>query len=590
MIFRIHPIILTASLLASQVPLHAADPPPLPSLIWQPVLDLGAVPHPRPVTSVNPFVNYTHLGTDFGFHGPAEGRLLWENGRIQADLTGLDLWAGMWHSLEGMARSAGESLDFAAPYPLPVAPASQPRITKVGIDATGTGRIKLEIKSSSQEILWQHSFEVEKEGAAPLEKTVDPLTLRRAKLLVWTAEPGSHLWVRQVRLGVETKAATVEEFALRASFAQLARCYSQGTGMLRDRAHVPHGAFDSIPASGLFALATAAASCPEAGLVTHAEAIRILREVEQAMAAIEKAHGILPHFVREHGGVHVIHPGTEYSTVDTAIAYQCLLLAAGILKDDEVRGRVLAAIREIDFAPLTLEDGSISHGLRDNGTTVIPYSWRDWGGESALVVLLRSLAESSPPAPVMAKTGWPWQGTGFIAELQSLLHPDFDRTDPDAVTGVNWLKARLDLLAAQKSYWPANYPDSTAAKLSLYGLSASESVDGMSYRVNGVDLLSPVSLQPHYMLMAAALDPNPAETRNKLTELATRGWLAPWGMVETFSADGKHYLPMIGALNAGFEALGAYHFLVRSRHQPNAIYEASRALPEIREAMKTFYR
>jgi hypothetical protein len=47
---------------------------------------------------------------------------------------------------------------------------------------------------------------------------------------------------------------------------------------------------------------------------------------------------------------------------------------------------------------------------------------------------------------------------------------------------------------------------------------------------------------------------------------------------------------MIGALNAGFEALGAYNFLVRSRNQTNAIYEASRALPEIREAMKTFYR
>jgi len=146
------------------------------------------------------------------------------------------------------------------------------------------------------------------------------------------------------------------------------------------------------------------------------------------------------------------------------------------------------------------------------------------------------------------------------------------------------------LLAAQKQYWPTHHPGSAAAKLGLYGLSASESISGTSYQVNGVDLLEQDSLQPHYLLMSAALEPDPAQIRASLRKLMDNGWLTPWGMVETFSADGSHYLPMIGSLNAGFEALGAYHFVTNSRQQRNVIYDASRSLPEMRAAMRVFYR
>jgi hypothetical protein len=564
--------------------------PAVPKSLWQPVLDLGAVPHPGPVTSMNPFVSYTHLGTDFGFHGPAESRLVWTEGRIGADLTGLDTWAGMWHSLEGQAGSTGESLDFAAPYPAPVRSASQPRITSIAVQAGGAGKLKLEIKSPGEDLLWQHSFTLEEPSTAPLAVPVDPLALRRAKFLIWTAEPGSRISLGKVALGVESGSSGVDDFALRASFAKLARCYSPGTGLVRDRAHVRHGGFDSIPASGLFALATAAVSSPEIALVAPEDARRILHEIFAALSGIKRASGLLPHFVCEIDGQHVIHPRTEYSTVDTAIAYQGMLLAASILGEDELRVRILEAIQEIDFPALTLADGTISHGLREDGSTVIPYSWRDWGGESALVILLRGMAEASPPTPVMAKTGRVWQGTGFIAEIQSLFHPDFDSPQPDAVSGVDWLNARRTLLDEQKRYWPTNSPDSAAAKLGLYGLSASESVNGRSYQVNGVDLTNQDSLQPHYLLMAAAIDPNPASVQTSLQRLVEQGWLAPWGMVETFSADGRHYLPMMGSLNAGFEALGAYHFVTGAKRLNNAIFEASRALPEVRAAMKAFYR
>jgi len=581
-------LLLFASVVTAQSP--AVDAPgSLPKIIWQPVLDFGAIPHAGPVTSVNPFVSYTHLGTDFGFHGPAESLLNWSNGQIEADLTGLDLWAGMWYSLEGMAASTGESLDFAAPYPAPVRPASQPKITKIAVQARGHGQLKLEIKSPGEDLLWEHRFSLADTDSPALEIEVDPLVLRRAKFLLWTAEPSSRIVLNKVELGVETGSTTVDDFALRASFAKLARCYSQGTGLLRDRAHVPHGAFDSIPASGFFALATAAVSAPEIGLVSPEAARRILHEVADTLMAIDTAHGLLPHFVRETNGVHIIHPGTEYSSVDTAIAYQSLLLAAAILGDAEVMARVLSAIQEIDFATLTLPDGTISHGMREDGKTVIPYSWRDWGGESALVVLLRALADPTAPAAMMANTGHPWQGTGFIAEIQSLFHPDFAQPIPDAL-GVNWLTVRRSHLAAQKQYWPKHHPECTAAKLNLYGLSASESVTGTSYQVNGVDLTGQDSLQPHYLMMSAALDPDPALVRASLRQLLDNGWLAPWGMVETFSADGHQYLPMIGSLNAGFEALGAYHFVTNSRQERNVIYDASRSLPEMRAAMRVFYR
>jgi len=254
------------------------------------------------------------------------------------------------------------------PHPSPVRPASQPKITGIAVQARGHGQLKLEIKSPGEELLWQHKFTLADTDSAALATPVDPLTLRRAKFLIWTAEPGSQISLRKIELSVETGATTVDDFALRASFAKLGSMLFPGIRPPRDRAHVPHGAFDSIPASGLFALATAAVSSEDIGLVSVEEAVRILHEVRDSLGSIRTAHGLLPHFVREADGEHLIHPGTEYSTVDTAIAYQSLLLAARILDDSEVLASVLSAIQEIDFGELTLADGTISHGLRRTAT------------------------------------------------------------------------------------------------------------------------------------------------------------------------------------------------------------------------------
>jgi hypothetical protein len=104
-----------------------------------------------------------------------------------------------------------------------------------------------------------------------------------------------------------------------------------------------------------------------------------------------------------------------------------------------------------------------------------------------------------------------------------------------------------------------------------------------------VDLPGQTLIHPHYMLMCGLVAEKPAEVLQSLERLEKAGFMPPWGLVENFTADGKSYLPMNGALNAGFEALGSYHFLAKNRGIPNRVYEASLQSPVIREAMSLFY-
>jgi hypothetical protein len=88
--------------------------------------------------------------------------------------------------------------------------------------------------------------------------------------------------------------------------------------------------------------------------------------------------------------------------------------------------------------------------------------------------------------------------------------------------------------------------------------------------------------------MAASLTDS-KETYELLNRMEHAGWFTPWGMVENIAADGSSYLPMISALNAGFETLGSYHLLAKSRKIEDSIYKASRDCEELRAAMKLFY-
>ena len=574
----------------------ATSAEPASRLVWQPVqeyfihLQPGKTATPIQGTQrLNSFVAYTHLGTDFGFHGPAEHTLQWQSDEILVNLgQDPDAWAGMWHSLAGLARETSKSLNFAAPWAEFIRPQYQPKIISVMIQAKGQGRLKLEIKSNDQKLLWEHPLEVGSKECETFVLPVPTLALTNAKLINWTAEPGSELTIASLNLGVELPPIPFDEYVLAASYAKLARCYEPTSGFVKDRAQTEDGAFDTLTSTGMFALATAAVSLPPLELVSRQDASKILRTIHKAVRSLDRPLGVLPHFVRRSATGYVIHPGTEYSTVDTAIFYHSLLLAAEAVGDEDLSMELASAVDHIDFKALHLPDGSISHGLREDGRTMIPHGWNDWGGESALVMMLEHITNERAPKIKMERPGQAWQGTGFIPELQSLFYPDFDSDKPDALDGVKWLSARTRMLRSQRDYIQRTWPNSLAAKIGLYGLSAGEAVHGDRYQVGGVDLPDQAMIHPHYILMSAALT-NPPDTYALLERMEKAGYFPPWGMVEAISVTDRTYLPMIGSLNASFEVLGAYHLFAKNRGISDRIYEASRLSPELRRAAELFY-
>lgn len=564
-------------------------------LVWQPVQRYfirrqnDAVP-PQGSRRLNSFTSYTHLGTDFGFHGPAEHEIEWVDDKVVVHLGQQpDVWAGMWHSLAGQARDSHEVLDFTRAYPPQIAEAWQPRITQLMVDAGGRGNLKLEIKNAAGEILWERMVTYYDEPAHPHAHPLPSRNLRDAKLLVWTAEPGSEITMHGLFLGVEVPRVERDRHVFTTSYAKLLRNHCSTTGFTRDRAHLDAGAFDSIAATGLMVLSTAAASQKEIGVVTTDFARETLRTTHAAVGRLKRARGLLPHFVRRDETGFSIHPHTEHSTVDTALYAQCALLAAHMLGESAIEDEVIAMIRQIDIDALRLPSGHLSHGLDAEGQTVLPHGWRDWGGETALVTLLQRIARPGCAVSASDHPGHAWQGTAFITEIQSLLHPDFISDEPDKLDGVQWLSARRVMLGAQRSYFTRAMPTSLAARLGFHGLSAGENEFGNSYFVGGVDLPGQTLIHPHYMLMCGLVAEKPAEVLQSLERLEKAGFMPPWGLVENFTADGKSYLPMNGALNAGFEALGSYHFLAKNRGIPNRVYEASLQSPVIREAMSLFY-
>jgi len=563
--------------------------------LWQPVQEYFTIITPAGTGrqsrehTVNPFLSYTHLGTDFGFAGPAESSIGWVPGMVWAQLPDTpEAWAGMWHSLARLARLPNEALDFERPYAPWIAARWQPRIVGVRAEVLGQGDLKLELKGPGEQGLWEKKFRIDSAEPLVLREPLDPARMRRAKLLNWTAEPGADLRVNSLGFEMEAPAMAFAEWVFVASYAKAARCYSPASGFLRDRAHTEDGAFDSIPATGLFLLATAAAA--DRGIVAPGEATRILRQSWAAVSGLSGPHGLLPHFSRQVDGGFGIHPGTEFSTVDTAIFLQSALLAAGILGDKGVEAAVVDAMRAVDFAPLRTDDGYVSHGIRDDGTTRIPHIWRDWGGETALVLLLQRIASLGADQPRMAATGRVHQGTGFIAEIQSLFFPDFDQSRSDAVSQVDWLASRQRLLADQKAYFQRTQPPGGFARRhGLYGLSAGEGAHGIGYHVGGSDLPNQALLHPHYVLMAAALEPDPRVPLALLARMQSLDLFPPWGLVENVFADGTESLPLQAGLNATFEAVGAYHLLAKSEGRPNAIHHAADAQPVLRDAMILFY-
>jgi hypothetical protein len=530
---------------------------------------------------------FTHLGTDFGAMGPEGGRIGWaEGGAARVDLTKAEGWAGLWHSLAGAGADRGVTLDFARCYPAWIKDEYQPRCNGVYVRASGTGRLGVEIKGADERVLWARTIDLD---GRPKETRLDcdPAGLRAAKFLNWVAEPGTVLAVDAIGLMIQYPPLALADRTFLIAYAKLARCAAPGTGLVKDQSHRPVGAFDAIPASGLYALATAVAA--DRGVVDRTTALAVLAAARRAFAALPKADGWLPHFVtRGPDGKYGLAPGTEYGTVDTSIAYHGLLLAAHLLGDRGAEADVLAQIRKVRFDRVRGSDGFVRYGLAGDGKTPLAGGWVEWGGEAALIALLERMAAGPTGDPKMSWSGKVPDGVGFVAELQSLFYPQFDGPRPDAVTGVDWLAVRRELARAQAAAVAQDPQAGPAARLGLFGQSAGEGFRGRGYLAEGLRA-RPAVLHPHYTLMAGLSAEDPGPTWKRVRALEGAGLMPPWGLVENFTSDLAEYLPVQGSLNAALECLAAYHLAARTAGRPDRIYEAARSCEATSRAAELFY-
>jgi len=531
---------------------------------------------------INPFLSYTALGSDFGFIGPGQNSIRWEPGHVCVKVTG-NQWGGMWHSLNRRGAQKDRWFDFAQPYPAFISAKFQPRVVGLRVRGKGHGKVDVEFKDADQNVLWRDIWEMDHDEDRDFIRSLP--SLPKAKFLSWISEEGCEMCLDHVALQLEMPDVPKDLRIFLKSYAKLARCYSEQTGMVRDRAHGDEGAFDAMPATGMFCLATAVAARHE--VVTSDFALQLLRRTHGIVSGIKTHKGLLPHFVsRREDGKYAIHPNTEFSSVDSALYFHSMLIAAEMLGDAETSADLLAQIRRIPFADLVDESGHVTHGFNENGVQLTAV-WRDWGGETALVLLLQHLAVGKQLPLRMLEDGKVWLGTGFIPEIQSLLFPGFDSSGRDGVSGQNWSMIRAHHLQRQREY----FKDSKGplASCGVYGLSAGEGRGGVGYLVSGTELPDQTIVHPHYVLMSACQLGDTALAYSILESMEGHGLMPPWGLVENVDTVSGEMLPMLGSLNAAFETLGAYHLMVSHRKEKDAIYEAVHRHPDLTAALRMFY-
>lgn len=557
--------------------------------LWQPVIDYtisfpGDQPNAGPM--INPFENFTHMASDFGWMGLGAGRIDSKGGVIHVKAEGE--WTGAWHSLAGLGIQKNRFLDPTDLLGLGGAPEQRCGIRELAVNASGKGLLRLELADVDRNVVWKAAVTVDSETTTTLTFPVDPKTLGNIKIMNWIAEPGCDLQLSSIGFIAERPEMSLEEWAFRISLGKLRRCHDFESGMTRDRGHLPAGEFESVASTGMHALASALAFSEE--MIDKDRADQEIANTLTALESLPTAAGFFPHFThRGDNGRITIVPSTEYSTVDTAIALHSLLLATQILESPELNRRVEAMIARLDFDAVTDAEGWINHGFLDDGKTLLNSSWRDWGGETALVLALEAMIPNRAPRGKMIPSGAPYRGVGFIAEIQSLFYPDFDRKDPDLLTSVSWPEIRRKLLEDQMGYPKNHWPESAAAKAGIFGLSAGESgMSGAGYTANGTEVMGVRWLHPHYMVMGLALS-DPERYPKGLRDLDAKRFLYPIGLPENIEAELRLHNPMQGSLNAAFETLSTYHGWKKRNSEENVIDLAARKHPFFRKAASRFY-
>jgi hypothetical protein len=558
-------------------------------IVWQPVMDYPlSFPkdHGEKRATINPFENFTHLGTDFGLMGPGEDRVESKGGPVKVK-AGAE-WTGFWHSLAGLALD-DRHMDLTDVTSLLGPPSTRSPVRAVTLNIRGTGDVRLELADLERKPVWERKIPLNPGLQPRLRYELQPAELGRVKFINLIVEPGAEVEITSLGFEVERPDVPLEEWMFRVSLGKLRRCHDAGSGLTRDRSHVPAGVFDSVASTGMHALASAAAAAE--GLLDREKVSEEIRHTTAVVLSLPRASGFLPHFTfRREDGSPWIHPGTEYSTVDTAIALVSLRLAAAILNLVDVSDALDAGINGLDFDGVTDKEGWVSHGLAEDGKTPLVGKWRDWGGETALVLALEAMIENRMPQARMEATGNVFRGVAFIMEIQSLFFPDFDRKDPDLVVGSVWPKQRQELLQRQISYMKEQWPDSPATKAGIFGLSAGEAgMPGTGYTANGPDVPGIRWLHPHAMVMGLALSGGNSFGPG-VERLERAGLLFPQGLPENVEISLILHNPMQGSLNAAFEAISSYHGWRRGKPGANVIDQACMTDALMRKGAERFFK
>jgi hypothetical protein len=458
-----------------------------------------------------------------------------------------------------------------------VTPQLQAKVVGWRAALRGRGRLSLELKNTADEVVadWA-DVQIDSTAVTLIEREI-PEGLGAVKLLTVVADSPSDLWIDRLSLVVEVPMLESLEYAFTLSLAQLLRAYDPGTGHVRDHAQFPIGDFDSVPASGFVALGAACAT--NRGVLDRQTGVAIAGRAISAIVESprEPSTGWLPHWLLGNEP----HPDSEWSTINTALAVLAALQAAHILdlpgEIDQLRGLVA----NLDFEAVTTADGLISHGLDGDGR-VLEGAWDAWGGESSIVELLRYYQNPELPRLQSRRQPPAYCGRGFIVELGALFVPQLGAPGYGSDGfGVDWYAERQAHLTEQLGI---------AGGAVIFGQSPVEVIaaGGATGYVEGgvgaVPYCSPVTSlpgfdgpwrAPHYMGMAASLDPGRAQ--QGVDEMVRLGVFPPLvGPPEALLMEPNgqvaRWHSVQVALNAFFNTLGYYHALVAERGDVDAVY------------------
>jgi hypothetical protein len=549
---------------------------------------------PYPGESVYPF---NRLCGDRGVVNNAH--LEWGPGQVTTTIAPRNSWDGVWMSLDHPIGE-GLSIDLSAILPPQVLPAYQSQVTGIAVllaDGTPGRPLKLELKDRG-ELRWV--TEVALRGG-PQVVSADLSLLEQVNEFLWVldrASAGDYVVVESVSLTATTQITDTATKAFVWSYGMLLNNWDPTTELVRDKARDVSGVFDAIQATGSLAAATAVAEQP--GIVTRADAVRIVGRIgETLLSGLPRYHGLWPHWVRvSPAGEIAIVPHTEWSSVDTAIAAIGLLAAQSALGMDT--SGTEHVLQTIDWPDLVTR-GGISHGYTYAGDP-IPYAWDVFGGESWLVALAYAAATGQVarmvyPSPPTAN------GSGFIDELAWLFVPPPSRRDR---WGTDWRTYRLAAADRQVDYYATRHPASCAVLLGLFGLSASEVPDpssvpgGSVYQAFGVGgrfappndgaaLLGAPAVVPHYAAAIALLSSQ--EAVEMWDWLIDSGRFTPLNNVESlmFPADaGCDSSALVwnhvkGSWNLSLQTLGWGRYLAERDGRVPALCQAARTNPVLRQ-------